>query len=162
MKFFRYLTVAAIFLLGFISCKKSTENRWKVEITNPAQKVEVVDISKEFYASNVPLESFKEQYPWFQGTVSNEDYAVRRTDPAETKIYKEAIAKIDIPKLNTELTDLFSHIKYYFPNFKEPKVFLYSSVLQGVMEPIFYQPKENMIFIDVTGFMGKTIRTTKV
>lgn len=138
-----------------ISCKKNTENLWKIEIKNPVQKVEIVDISKEFYSTEFPLEKFKEKYPWFQGTVPDEDYAARRADLEEAKIYKEAIAKIDIAKLNTELTDLFSHIKYYFPEFKEPTVFLYSSALQGIMEPVFYKAKEHLLFIDVTGFMGE-------
>ena len=155
MKFFKYVAVSSAFVFGVISCKKNPENQWKVEITNPAQKVKVVDISKEFYSPNVPLEDFKKKYPWFQGTVPDEDFAIRRTDQEEAKIYKEAISKIDIAKLNKELTDLFSQVKYYFPQFKDPKVFLYSSVLQGVMEPVFYQAKENMVFIDVTGFMGE-------
>ena len=155
MKFFKYLIVSGIFLFAFISCKKDSENLWKVEIKNPAQQVEIVDISKEFYDTNVPLENFKTKYPWFQGTVPDEDFALRRADQQEAKIYKEAITKIDQAKLNTELTDLFSHIKFYFPEFEEPKVYLYSSVLQGVMEPVFYKAKENLIFIDVTGFMGE-------
>ena len=155
MKFFRYVFFSGVFLWAAVSCNKKTEYHWKVEITKPAQKVEAIDISKEFYANNTSLESFKAKYPWFQGTVSDKDYALRRTDAEEAKIYKDAIAKIDVPKLSTDLTDLFSHVKYYFPNFKEPKVFLYSSALQGVMDPIFYHPQQNMIFIDITGFMGE-------
>ena len=155
MKFFKYFLVAGIFLFGLNSCKKNTDNLWKVEIKNPVQKVEIVDISKEFYDSNVSLENFKKKYPWFQGTVSDEDYAVRRADQDEAKIYKDALAKIDVAKLNVELSDLFSHIQYYFPAFKVPQVFLYSSVLQGVMEPVFYKAKENLLFIDITGFMGE-------
>lgn len=155
MKFFRYVFFSGVFLWVAVSCNKKTEDHWKVEITKPAQKVEAIDISKEFYANNTSLESFKAKYPWFQGTVSDEDYALRRADTEEAKIYKDAISKIDVPKLNTDLTDLFSHVKYYFPNFKEPKVFLYSSALQGVMDPIFYHPQQNMIFIDITGFMGE-------
>ena len=124
MKFFRLIVFSATILFGLISCKKDTENLWKVDIKNPAQKVEVIDISKEFYDTNVSLETFKAKYPWFQGTVPDEDFALRRTEIEEAKIYKEAIAKIDIAKLNRELTDLFSHIKYYFPEFVEPKVFI--------------------------------------
>ncbi|WP_027377127.1 gliding motility lipoprotein GldB [Kaistella palustris] len=154
MKFFRYFLICALALFVVSSCKKNTENRWKVNIKDPAQKVEVIDISKEFYSAAVPLEEFKAKYPWFQGTVPNEDFAVRRSDSAEIAIYKDASSKINIPKLNTDLTDLFSHVQFYFPEFREPKVFLYSSALQGIMEPIFYQPSENILFIDLTGFMG--------
>lgn len=155
MKFFRFLLLSALLLLGLISCKKDTTNLWKVEIKTPAQNVEVIDISKEFYSDTSTLEEFQAKYPWFQGSVPDEDFGSRRRDTAETKIYKDAVAKIDVAKLNKELTDLFSHVKYYFPDFVEPKIFLYSSALQGVMEPIFFKPKENFLFIDVTGFMGE-------
>ena len=155
MKFFRYLLLMAVFGLSAASCKKDAENRWQVEIKTPAQKANVIDISKEFYDQKIPLEQFQQKYPWFQGTVSDEDFAVRRADANEAKIYTEAISKIDINKLDTELTDLFSHIKHYFPEFKTPTIYLYSSALQSVREPIFYHPDENLLFLDVSAFMGE-------
>ena len=154
MKFFKYIFVSALFLATINSCEKESENQWNVEIKNPSQPVELIDISKEFYGNVVPLENFKQKYPWFQGTVPDEDYALRRADAAEIKIYQEAISKIDQVKLQKELTDLVSHIQYYFSDFRTPKFFLYSSALQGIMDPIFYEPKENLVFIDITAFMG--------
>ncbi|WP_449401193.1 gliding motility protein GldB-related protein [Chryseobacterium wanjuense] len=108
-----------------------------MEVRNPAEKVEVTDISKEFYDQNVPLDQFKAKFPWFQGTVSDADFGKRRADQGEIKIYKEAIGKIDQKKLQSDLQDLFSHIKYYFPQFKSPKVFLFSSALQMVTGSYF-------------------------
>ena len=155
MKFFRYLLFSTVFVLGVASCQKDAENMWNVEIKEPAPKVEVTDISREFYNANLPLEDFTKKYPWFQGSVSDEDYSIRRADTAEVKIYNEAISKIDVAKLSGDLTNLFSHIQYHFPEFKSPKVFLFSSVLSGIMEPVFYRDDVNMLFIDVTGFMGE-------
>ena len=155
MKFFKYLLFSAVFLIGMISCKKDSKELWKVDVKNPVEKVELTDISKELYDPNVSLESFTQRFPFFQGTVPDEDFVERRKDAEEIKVYKEAISKIDLVKLDKELADLFSHIKNYFPEFKEPKVYLYSSALQGVMDPIFYHAKENMLFIDVTAFMGE-------
>lgn len=155
MKFFRYLLFSCIFVFGAVACKKNPENIWEIEIEDSTKKIEIVDISRLFYDPNVPLEDFKNKFPWFQGTVSDEDYAVRRADANEAKIYKEAIAKIDVAKLNKDLSSLFSHIHHYFPEFIAPKVYLYSSALQGIMEPIFYKPEENMLFIDISAFMGE-------
>lgn len=155
MKFFKYLLFSTVFLTGLNSCKKDTENLWKVEVKNPVEKVQIIDISKELYDPNVSLESFTQKYPFFQGTVPNEDFVERRKDPEEIKVYKEAISKIDVTKLSKELADLFSHIKNYFPDFKEPQVFLYSSALQGIMDPIFYEPEKGMLFIDIAAFMGE-------
>lgn len=155
MKFFNYFLLAATFALIPISCKKDQENLWQIEIKNQAQKVEVQDLSAEFYNPDVPLAEFQQKYPWFQGTVSDEDFAKRRLDESEISIYKEAAAKIDKKKLNDELTTLFSHIQHYFPEVKQPKVYLYSSALQGIMEPVFYHDAENLLFIDISAFLGE-------
>lgn len=154
MKIFKIIALSCILVVSLNSCKKETKDQWKVEVKNPAEKVEITDISKEFYDQNVPLDQFKAKFPWFQGTVSDADFGKRRIDEKEIKIYKEAIGKIDQQKLQKELQDLFSHIKFYFPKFRSPKVFLFSSALQMVQDPIFYDAKGNLLFIDVTGFMG--------
>lgn len=154
MKIFRTIALSLLLVLGVTSCKKESQNQWKVEVKNPAEKVEVTDISKEFYSQDIPLEQFKAKFPWFQGTVSDEDFVKRRADAEEIKIYREAIGKIDQEKLQKDLQELFSHIKYYFPQFKSPKVYLFSSALQMIQDPIFYDPKGNLLFIDISGFMG--------
>ncbi|MEY8759665.1 gliding motility protein GldB [Chryseobacterium tongliaoense] len=154
MKIFRIIALSSILVAGLNSCKKETQNPWKVEVKTPAEKVELTDISKEFYDQNIPLDQFKAKFPWFQGTVSDEDFGKRRVDAGEIKIYKEAESKIDQQKLQNELQDLFTHIKYYFPKFKSPKVYLFSSALQMIQDPIFYDEKGNLLFIDITGFMG--------
>ncbi|WP_294324759.1 gliding motility protein GldB [uncultured Chryseobacterium sp.] len=154
MKIFRITALSLGLVLALNSCKKESQNPWNVEIATPAEKVEITDISRELYNPAVSSDQFKAKFPWFQGTVSDADFAKRRTDAVEIKLYKEAVAKIDQKKLQTDLQDLFSHIKYYFPSFKSPKVFLFSSALQMVQDPIFYNAQENLLFIDVTGFMG--------
>ncbi|WBV61462.1 gliding motility protein GldB [Chryseobacterium camelliae] len=154
MKIFRITILSSILVLSLHSCKKEQETPWKVEIEKPAEKVQVVDISKMFYDKNVPLDQFKTSFPWFQGTVPDEDFAKRRADANEIKIYNEAIQKIDVQKLQTELQELFSHIKYYFPKFNSPKVYLFSSALQMAQDPIIYDEKTGFLFIDITGFMG--------
>lgn len=154
MKIFRIAALSCLFVLSVQSCKKDTENQWKVEITNPAEKVDLVDISKEFYNPTVSLDQFKAKFPWFQGTVSDEDFSKRRLDPTEIKIYKEAASKFDQKKIEAEFQDLFSHIKFYFPEFKTPKVYLFSSALQMIQDPIIYDSKTNFLFVDITGFMG--------
>ena len=156
MKFFRYISFSAIIVFSLSACKKENENRWEVEIKNPVKKINLTDISGEFYNSEVSLEDFKKKYPWFQGSVPDEDYGDRRKDTMEIRIYKEAISKIDKTKLDKDLVNLFSHIKNYFPKFQSPHIYLYSSALdpQNVTDPIFLREDENKLFVDVSGFMG--------
>ncbi len=155
MKIFRIIALSSGLVLSLNACKKESPNPWNVEIKTPAEKVMITDISGKFYDQSIPLDQFKTEFPWFQGTVSDADFGKRRTDKEEIKIYKEAIGKIDRKKLQTDLHDLFSHIRYYFPKFNSPKVYLFSSALQMVQDPIFYDAKGNLLFIDITGFMGE-------
>jgi hypothetical protein len=47
MKIFRITALSLVLILGLNSCKKESQNQWNVEITTPAEKVEITDISKE-------------------------------------------------------------------------------------------------------------------
>lgn len=155
MKFFRYLLLITTAAILPLSCAKDSSTPWQAHVEMTDKAVPLTDLSGEFYDAAVPLETFKQKYPWFQGSVPDEDFALRRADEEEIKIYREAIAKINTEKLSTDLAKLFAHVQHYFPEFQQPKVFLYSSVLQSALDPVFYQTAENMIFIDVTGFMGE-------
>ena len=138
-----------------VSCKKEPKNLWKTEIEDKMEVVQITDISKEYFDPNISTEAFKQKYPWFQGTVTDKDFDLRRKDTAEIKIYKEAVTKIDQTKLKSDLEELFTRVKHYFPEFRSPKVFLFSSSLQMAKDPIFLQPEDHLLFIDVTGFMGE-------
>ncbi len=154
MKFLRILVVFAIILTTLFSCKKEPKELWNVTIEKPAKKVQVIDISKEYFDKNVALEAFKAKYPWFQGSNSDTEFVERRSDSIDQKIYKDAISKIDINKLNSELSDLFSHVKYYFPQFKEPSVFLYSSAIQNIQNSVILADQDHL-FIDISAYMGE-------
>ncbi len=155
MKFFRNITIAFVLIFAISSCKKDDKKDWNVNIPAATQTLEITDISKELYDPNLALSDFKSKYPWFQGTVSDADFEVSRKDPEEIKVYKDAISKIDLSKLKTELSTLFQHVQYYYPEYKIPKIYLYSSVMQGSTDPVFVQLENNFLFIDVTGFMGE-------
>lgn len=155
MKFFRFAALFLLLSLGAQSCNNNPGNHWDVEIKNPVKNISFVDISKDLYDTKISTVDFHEKYPWFQGTVEDDEFELRRKDDEEITIYNQAISKIDKVKLKADLEDLFSHIKYYFPNFQAPKVFLFSSVLQGVRQPLFHDKEENLLFIDVTAFMGE-------
>lgn len=143
-----------LIVLTISSCQKETKN-WNIEISQPLPEVKITDISAAFYNPEVSLAEFQKAYPWFQGSVSDEDYLKRRSDSTEINIYKKAKTLINQPQLKKDLAQLFAHIQHYFPKFSAPQVFLYSSALQGIDMPVFYREKENWLFIDITAFMGE-------
>lgn len=153
MKLIKYSVLSLA--LWTLSCHNKETKNWDIELKQPLPPVELVDISQSFYDAHIPLAEFQKEYPWFQGTVSDEDYAKRRLDTREIEIYKTAKKQLNDTQLKKDLATLFAHIQYYFPKFVAPKVFLYSSAVQGVEIPVFYKPEENWLFIDMAAFMGK-------
>lgn len=155
MKFFRYTAIFLIFVLGLMSCQKENASHWDNAIDTPKEAVSVTDISGDFFNPSISTVVFKQKYPWFQGTVSDADFEARRSDSTEIKIYKEAIAKINQPQLKSDLSELFTRVKFYFPSFQTPKVYLFSSALQMAKDPIILDANEGFLFIDISGFMGE-------
>ena len=49
------------------------EELWKKEV-KATEKVEIFDISGEFFDPKVSLKEFKEKYPMFQGSIPDAEY----------------------------------------------------------------------------------------
>lgn len=155
MKKINVLIILNIFFGALlISCNNEPKDLRNIEVKS-TEKVELIDISKDYF-SEMPLEDFKQKYPWFLGNIPDEDYEKRRKDSTEIDIYQKAIKGIDKAKLNEDLSQMFARVKHFFPTFKTPKVFLYSSSLEGITDyPVFFRTDEGMIFVDISAFMGK-------
>ena len=156
MKFFRYLVVFTIFILGFNSCKKEKKDRWDVKVENNTEKIQITDISKDFYDVNIPFSQFKEKYGFFLSSgFDDQFYTEKRKNPLEIEIYKKSVTPQMISRLSTELPKLFARIKHYFPGFETPKVYVFSSATAMYQEPVLYNPEMKAVIIDLSSFLGE-------
>lgn len=137
------------------ACQKDADSRWKINEELSIPRVKIYDISKEYYNEKVDLSEFQKKYPWFQGSVSDADFQKRRADKEEQKIYQNGAGKVKLDKLEKDLGILFARVRYFFPDFKDPTVFTFSSATQMAAEPIIYDKRSNFMFIDVSGFLGE-------
>lgn len=143
------------FSLVLFSCKKEAENRWNVEVKK-SEPVKITDISAEFYNEKIPFQNFKNDFSFFLSPqVSDATYEKKRNSTLERRIYKNAISLNKIPQLEKDLSDLFAHVKYYFPKFQNPEVYVFSSATELYQEPILYIPNKKILFIDLSAFMGE-------
>ena len=149
-----FLLLTALFFTLF-SCNKEENNRWNVEVKT-SESVKITDISAEFYNEKIPFQEFKEKYSFFLAPqVPDATYEKKRNNTLERRMYKNAISLNKIPRLEKDLTELFAHVKYYFPKFQTPKVYVFSSATELYEEPILYIPDQKIIFIDLSAFMGE-------
>lgn len=156
MKIIKYLTV----LLLVISCthkssKDDLNKRWKVEVSEIQEPVEIHDIAKDFYNLDISIPDFRKKYPFYlsQNTPDSR-FEKDRRDSTELNIYSEIKKKVSNDRIKTELENLFKHIKYYYPQFKSPTVYLYSSFTSDYLNPITYIPQNNYLLIATDCFLG--------
>lgn len=147
------------FLLSFCflvtSCKKEAESRWDIEV-QASPNIKITDISSSFYNEKVPFSTFKEKFGFFLSPqVPDTTYEKKRANTLEKRVYKTAVSLNNIPQLEKHLTTLFDHIKYYYPQFVAPKVYVFSSATELYEEPILYLPEQQLLFIDLSAFMGE-------
>ncbi|MCB9202957.1 MAG: gliding motility protein GldB [Flavobacteriales bacterium] len=150
MKKANILVLIVIFFV--YSCKE--KNNFDIEPSNQDLKIQLYDVSADFYNDNVSIAEFQKKYLDFFN-LPDEQIQQFRTDSLERRIYKEIQKKIDNQKIKSELNILFLHIKHYYPSFIVPKVYVYSSVFQSYTEPIVYNPEQNTLLILADCFLGE-------
>jgi hypothetical protein len=152
MKIFQYLVIIAL----IAGCSKKDTNRsWAVNVGGIGVNIEVVDIAQDFYNLQLPVSEFRKKYPFYLDVdFPDTEYDKQRRDTTELNIYAQIKQNINTERIKKELADLFKHIKYYYPEFKEPKVYLYSSFTQDHLAPVTYIPDQNYLFIATDCFLG--------
>ena len=153
----KILFIVSVFsvIFSLFSCKKETENRWNVEIKK-SESVKITDISAEFYNEKIPFENFKNDFSFFLSPqVPDATYEKKRNNALEKRVYKTALSLNKIPEMEKNLESLFAHIKFYFPKFQNPQVYVFSSATELYEEPILYVPDQKLLFIDISAFMGE-------
>lgn len=152
----KYLSVFLGGLWMLVSCNQNKEKSWDVEISDSKKPVEIIDISKTFYSPTVTLEQFKKEFPFFLSpTFSNDFYHSKRKDSTEILIYKKASNPEVLQNLQKDLPKLYARIHHYFPDFKNPKTYVYSSATAMYEEPVMYNPEQHAIIIDLSAFLGE-------
>ncbi|RQP14546.1 MAG: gliding motility protein GldB [Chryseobacterium sp.] len=153
MKFWRFFLISVL-LLGVTSCKKKSNSRR--DLATVPVDFQMTDISAEMYNTKIPFDRFKNQYRWFlDPDVPDSVYIKKRSDVEEMKIYREALQKLDVQNLKAGLTGLFGRVKNFDTHFQPPHVYLFSSATQMALEPILYAADKDLLFIDLSGFLGE-------
>lgn len=157
MKFSYFvLFLSAVFLL---SCGQDDRN-WDVDTKPLTEKVTIIDIRKDYYSA-MPISEFRQKYPFFLNPEEADSvYDTLRKDKIELQINDEITKVVSKINLEKELTELFEHVQYYFPDFKTPKVYLVNSMAMAEINndllytPILYNPQKNEISVSMECFLG--------
>jgi hypothetical protein len=153
MKIVKQLLLLSALGLLTTACSGPEIKNWDVAV-KPAQSFALEDISKDFYNPKLSLADFQKQYPWFLNADKADFYEKKRVHSFEISTYQTCQKSFPSTKLQSDLADLFAHIKHYFPKFKSPKVYTFSSAVAMYQDPIMYNPQSNELVIDLSSFLG--------
>ncbi len=123
----KYLLYVVFFLVLF-SCKE--KNKIEEEIAKVEVEVMIERFDKEFAATKPEtLTKIKEKYPVFFPKQFNDSIWIQRINDTLQQELNREVQKVfpDNYFIEEELHNIFQHIKYYFPEFKAPKVYTTTS-----------------------------------
>jgi gliding motility-associated lipoprotein GldB len=149
----RFTRMLLALLLIFFSCsdeKKTIIDVSKINIDFTINRFEI-----DFYTANKQtLPKVKEKYPYlFPEAFSDSISFAKIADVQEQELFAET-QKVyhDFSSIETQLTSLFKHIKYYNPSFKSPNVVTIQSNIDYESRVIY---ADSLLLISLDVFLGK-------
>ena len=142
-----------VLAIALVSCN----NKSKVEtaVEEIPLDLKVTRFDKLFFESNPQdLGKLKQQFPYLfpQG---NQDsvWTNKMQNPLWRELYTEVQKKYsNFSPVQTQLEDLFKHIKYYYPEVKNPKVITLISEMDYNTKAIY---ADSLVFVSLELYLGK-------
>ena len=147
------IIVIFLFLLSLVGC--SEKKNTKIDVSDIHVETVVERFDQKFYTTPPEkLDVLKAEFPYlFPEPNPDSVWVNKMQNKEEQKLFADT-QKVynDFSEETLQLTNLFKHIKYYFPNFKEPKVIT-------LLTNVDYNNKvvlaDSLLFISLDVFLGK-------
>ncbi len=136
-----------------LSCNK--KNNLKIDVSNIDVKLEIARFEQEFYKANAEtLPKLKQKYPLLFPTEHDSVWLNKINDKDEQELFLETQKLFsNFSSEETQIKNLFKHIKYYQKGFKIPKII---TILTNMDSRIVYA--DSLLFISLDNFLGKNHR----
>ncbi len=148
VRFFSFLLI----LLVLISC--SNDKKHEVDVSGIVVDFSVRRFEQDFYTANESsLQDVKKNYPlFFPSGISDTTYISKIHNEENQYLFEETKRVFgDFSEQKSQLSNLFKHIKYYNPKFKEPNVITTISDLDYEY-PVIYA--DSLLLISLDMFLG--------
>ena len=157
--FFKYylkmkLNISSLILIILIvSCTK--ENKLAIDVSDIEVNTVVKRFDQEFYTSPVSkLTELKNNYPYLFPAQNPDSVWIQKIqNKDEQELFAETQKLFtDFNDEKEQLTDLFKHIKYYYPNFKSPKIITLLTNVDYESKVIY---ADSLLLISLDMYLGK-------
>ena len=142
-----------VFPLFFYNCAE--EDKTAKEIDKIAVNIQVARFDQEFAKTNAEnLSAIKKEYPYLFPEQYTDSVWIAKTQDTIQQELNEEVQKAfpDFNAESEELEELFRHIKYYYPKFKEPKVITLTSDVAYNSRVIL---ADSILLIGLDNYLGK-------
>lgn len=150
MRFFIPLFFIIVLLF---SCK--LDNPQTIDVSNITVNYSIKRYEVDFYnTTKVQLPNLKKKYPFLFPKSFTDSFAVAKiNDKAAQDLFKETQKLYkNISVLETQLTSLFKHIKYYNPTFRTPNIITMNSDIDYASRVIY---ADSLLLISLDVYLGK-------
>jgi len=152
MSMFRYVFLLITVVL-LVSCKK--ERKLESDVSDIEVNTIIKRFDQEFYTSPVSkLPQLKANYPYLFPAQNNDSIWVNKMqDNDEQELFAETEKLYsNFDNEEEQLTNLFKHIMYYYPNFKPPTVITLLSNVDYNSSVVY---ADSLLFISLDVYLGK-------
>lgn len=142
----------AVFM--FWSCSQKSKIEKEVEAI--PVKTQLVRFEQAFYgAQPSDLPQIKKQFPeFFPYEVPDSVWINKMTNKDWQALYRAVEAKYkDFSAAQTEIEDVFKHVKYYFPKVKEPVIYTVIGEMDNTTKAIYTNDK---LIVSLEMYLGKS------
>lgn len=145
----------AFLLIAATSCKDEKDMVEEKVAAVEVGKIDIERFDKDFYESNPDdITSVKQKYPFFFPE-GNPDavWTDKIKDPLLQELHREVEKKFPNTKsLQEDFYSLFQHIKYYYPDFRTPKVITLISEMDYESKVIY---ADSLMLVSLDLYLGK-------
>ena len=143
-----------VLILTFLSsCDKKSDK--KVDVSKIEAKIELIRFDQRFYTSAPEdLYQLKSEFTYlFPEPNPDSVWTAKMKDEDELFLYNSVQEVFgDFFDEKEALTDLFRHVKYYYPKFKEPKVITILTNVDYTHKVVY---ADSLLFVSLDVYLGK-------
>ena len=143
-----------VLILTFLSsCDKNADK--KIDVAKIDSYIELIRFDQKFYTSSPEdLDQLKSEFKYlFPESNPDSVWIAKMKDEDELFLYKSVQEVFgDFHKEKEALTDLFKHVKYYYPKFNEPKVITILTLVDYKHKVVY---ADSLLFISLDVYLGK-------
>lgn len=149
IKYF-FLVLILIFLS---SCDKNSDK--KIDLTKIDAKLELIRFDQKFYTSSpADLDQLKSEFSYLFPEPNPDSVWIAKMKDEDELFLFNSVQEVfgDFVEEKEALTDLFKHVKYYYPKFKEPKVITILTTVDYNNKVVY---ADSLLFISADVYLGK-------